>query len=74
MVVGVGDSDEETIQGAGDIVFVPRGAKHWAYNPFDEPQIHIFVYTRPSLSSAGYSLESQGYEEIGKKVELEQGV
>ena len=66
-VGGVGD--HETIQQAGDVIFVPRGAVHWFYNPFDEPQIQLFVYTRSSLAKAGYSLESQGYKEIGSEVE-----
>ena len=73
IVGGVGDG-EESIQQEGDVLFMPRGAKHWFYNPFDEPQTHLFVYTRPSLATAGYSLESEGFEEIGAKVESAQGV
>ncbi len=68
IVGGVGNG-EESIQKEGDVLFIPRGAKHWFYNPFDEPQTHLFVYTRPSLATAGYSLESEGFKEIGTKVE-----
>lgn len=49
---GVGDTEVEMKQ--GDTMFVPRGAVHWFYNPFSEPVEMIFVYTRPTLKSAGY--------------------
>ncbi|MDI6908135.1 MAG: cupin domain-containing protein [Thermoanaerobacterales bacterium] len=49
---GVGDTEME--MGKGDTMFIPRGAVHWFYNPFDEPVEMIFIYTRPSLKSAGY--------------------
>ncbi|HNR13559.1 MAG TPA: cupin domain-containing protein [Thermodesulfobacteriota bacterium] len=51
-VSGLGESETEMSQ--GDTMFVPRGAVHWFYNPFEEPVEMIFVYTRPSLKSAGY--------------------
>jgi mannose-6-phosphate isomerase-like protein (cupin superfamily) len=49
---GIGDS--ETVMSQGDTMFVPRGAVHWFYNPFDEPVQMIFIYTKSSLGSAGY--------------------
>jgi mannose-6-phosphate isomerase-like protein (cupin superfamily) len=51
-ISGVGDSEAEMKQ--GDTMFVPRGAVHWFYNPFPEPVEMIFIYTKPSLKSAGY--------------------
>ena len=51
-ISGVGDTEVEMKQ--GDTMFVPRGAVHWFYNPSPEPVEMIFVYTRPSLKSAGY--------------------
>jgi quercetin dioxygenase-like cupin family protein len=51
---GLGETEVEMHQ--GDTMFVPRGAVHWFYNPFDEPVEMIFVYTRPSLKSAGYQI------------------
>jgi len=51
---GVGDTEME--MGQGDTMFIPRGAVHWFYNPFDEPVEMIFIYTRPSLKSAGYKV------------------
>ncbi|MGN1007828.1 MAG: cupin domain-containing protein, partial [Butyricicoccus sp.] len=69
---GPDDPGKEIIWEPGDILFVPRGGTHWFYNPFDEPQTHVFMYTRPSLKTAGYSLESEGYQEIGGKVEEKQ--
>jgi quercetin dioxygenase-like cupin family protein len=53
-VSGLGETEEEMAE--GDTMFVPRGAVHWFYNPFDEPVEMIFVYTRPSLKSAGYQI------------------
>ncbi|MGD0845260.1 MAG: cupin domain-containing protein [Geobacteraceae bacterium] len=53
-VSGLGETEEEMAK--GDTMFVPRGAVHWFYNPFDEPVEMIFVYTRPSLKSAGYRI------------------
>lgn len=53
-VSGLDDTEVEMVQ--GDTMFVPRGAVHWFYNPFDEPVEMIFVYTRPSLKSAGYHI------------------
>ena len=51
-----GLNEEEVEMAQGDTMFVPRGAVHWFYNPFDEPVEMIFVYTRPSLMSAGYQV------------------
>ena len=51
---GLGETEVEMT--IGDTMFVPRGAVHWFYNPFDEPVEMIFVYTRPSLKSAGYRI------------------
>lgn len=54
---GISGLDETEVEMAqGDTMFVPRGAVHWFYNPFDEPVEMIFVYTRPSLKSAGYQI------------------
>ena len=51
---GIGDS--EVVMSQGDTMFVPRGAIHWFYNPFDEPVEMIFIYTKSSLVSAGYEV------------------
>lgn len=51
-----GIENTETEMRQGDTMFVPRGAVHWFYNPFDEPVEMIFIYTRPSLKSAGYEV------------------
>ncbi len=51
---GVGDKEVE--MGKGSTMFVPRGAVHWFYNPFDEPVEMLFIYTRPSLKLAGYEV------------------
>lgn len=51
-----GVNDTEVEMGKGETMFVPRGAVHWFYNPFDEPVEMLFVYTRPSLQSAGYRI------------------
>jgi quercetin dioxygenase-like cupin family protein len=54
---GMSGLDETEVEMTkGDTMFVPRGAVHWFYNPFDEPVEMIFVYTRPSLKSAGYRI------------------
>lgn len=53
-VSGLNEEEVEMVQ--GDTMFVPRGAVHWFYNPFDEPVEMIFIYTRPSLKSAGYQI------------------
>jgi quercetin dioxygenase-like cupin family protein len=53
-ISGLEETEVEMKQ--GDTMFVPRGAVHWFYNPFDEPVEMIFVYTRPSLKSAGYRI------------------
>lgn len=51
-----GVNDTEVEMGKGETMFVPRGAVHWFYNPFDEPVEMLFAYTRPSLQSAGYRI------------------
>jgi quercetin dioxygenase-like cupin family protein len=53
-VSGLGDTETEMT--AGQTMFIPRNAIHWFYNPFDEPVEMIFIYTRPSLESAGYEI------------------
>ncbi len=54
---GISGFDETEVEMVkGDTMFVPRGAVHWFYNPFDEPVEMVFVYTRPSLKSAGYRI------------------
>jgi mannose-6-phosphate isomerase-like protein (cupin superfamily) len=69
-VGGVGE--HETVQQAGDTIFVPRGAVHWFYNPYDEPLEMYTVYSKPSLKKAGYSLESKGYSDVSADVENKQ--
>ena len=54
MIGGVRGQEFEVVK--GDTIWVPRGAVHWAYNPFDEPCEFIFTYTRKSLESAGYEI------------------
>jgi quercetin dioxygenase-like cupin family protein len=54
LIGGVKDQESEIVE--GDTVWVPRGAVHWAYNPFDEPCEFVFLYTRSSLQSAGYEI------------------
>jgi quercetin dioxygenase-like cupin family protein len=38
---------------AGDTLWVPRGATHWFYNPFEETCEFLFLYTRSNLKPAG---------------------
>ena len=52
-----------------DILFVPKGAEHYFYNPFDESCCFVFLYTKGSLKGAGYTVASNGYNEIGGDVE-----
>lgn len=59
----------EIVSEPGDVTFFPRGVPHWFWNPFDEEMTHIFGYTRSGLSESGYSLESDGFKEIGDQVE-----
>lgn len=59
-----GVNDQEFELEPGDTVWVPRGAVHWIYNPYDEPCEFIFIYTRSSLKKAGYKL---GYGEVHPK-------
>jgi quercetin dioxygenase-like cupin family protein len=51
---GVGNEEFEIV--AGDTIWVPRGEVHWAYNPFEEPLEMLFLYTRPTLKTAGYEI------------------
>ncbi|ACV61742.1 Cupin 2 conserved barrel domain protein [Desulfofarcimen acetoxidans DSM 771] len=51
---GIGDTEIEMTK--GDTMFIPRGSVHWFYNPFDEPVEMLFIYTKPSLNSAGYKV------------------
>jgi quercetin dioxygenase-like cupin family protein/multimeric flavodoxin WrbA len=51
---GIGDTEKEMSR--GDTMYVPRGEVHWFHNPFDEPVEMLFIYTRPSLKSAGYEV------------------
>lgn len=53
-ISGVNDTEVEMRQ--GETMFVPRGAVHWFYNPFDQPVEMLFVYTRSSLQAAGYTI------------------
>ena len=53
-ISGIDETEVEMVQ--GDTMFVPRGAVHWFYNPFDNPVEMIFVYTKPSLKSAVYQV------------------
>ena len=53
---GVGDGTEEIEIVAGDTVWVPKGAVHWLYNPFDESCEILFIYAASSLASAGYEI------------------
>ena len=48
-----GVNDEEFDVAKGDTIWVPRGAPHWFYNPFDDPCDFIFLYTRSNLKAAG---------------------
>jgi mannose-6-phosphate isomerase-like protein (cupin superfamily) len=52
--------DQEFEVKAGDTLWVPRGAPHWFYNPFDEACEFVFLYTRSSLKDAGYVLAGEG--------------
>ena len=54
LIGGVRDQELEVAK--GDTIWVPRGAVHWAYNPFEEPCEFIFLYTRASFQSAGYEI------------------
>ena len=53
---GVGDQANERVLVRGDTIWVPQGAVHWLYNPFDEPCEILFLYTAPSLEAAGYDV------------------
>ena len=53
-ISGIGETEVEMSR--GDTMLVPRGAVHWFYYPFDDPVEMIFVYTKPSLKSAGYEI------------------
>lgn len=51
---GVGNKEFEIA--AGDTIWIPRGEVHWAYNPFEESLEMLFLYTCPSLETAGYEI------------------
>ena len=51
-----GVKDEERTVKEGDILWVPKGEVHWAYNPFEEPLEMLFLYTAPTLEEAGYQI------------------
>jgi quercetin dioxygenase-like cupin family protein len=53
---GVGDGTEEIEIDAGDTVWVPKGAVHWLYNPFEDTCEILFIYSASSLNSAGYEI------------------
>ena len=53
---GVGENSEESEIVQGDTIWVPKGAVHWLYNPFDEACEILFIYAAPSLESAGYEV------------------
>ncbi len=70
---GVGGcEDVDCIYLPGDVIFVPRGAEHYLYNPFDEPLRILFLYTKPSLKDAGYSVKELGDKELGDEIEKKQ--
>lgn len=70
---GVGGCEDiDTMYFPGDVIFIPRGAEHYLYNPFDEPLEILFLYTKPSLKEAGYATESKGNSEIGEEIERSQ--
>ena len=52
--MGEGTEEVEIVQ--GDTVWVPKGADHWLYNPFDTPCEILFIYAAPSLEAAGYEI------------------
>jgi quercetin dioxygenase-like cupin family protein len=53
-VLGVNGQESEVER--GDTIWIPRGAIHWGYNPFDKPFEMLVVYTRSSLDSIGYEV------------------
>jgi mannose-6-phosphate isomerase-like protein (cupin superfamily) len=53
-ILGVNDEEREVQK--GDTIWIPRGAVHWGYNPFDEPMEMLVVYSRPSLTEIGYEI------------------
>ena len=53
---GVGEDSKETEIVQGDTIWVPKGAVHWLYNPFEEPCEILFIYAAPSLEAAGYKV------------------
>ncbi len=58
-VAGVGGQEVELAE--GDTLWVPRGADHWFYNPYEIPCEFLFIYTRASLDTTGYeSIEETG--------------
>ncbi len=53
--VGGVNGEERTFE-PGDIIWVPKGEVHWAYNPFDEPAVILTIYTKASLKEVGYQV------------------
>ena len=53
-ITGINEEEHEIT--AGETLWVPRGATHWFYNPFEEPCEFLFLYTKNSLASAKYKL------------------
>ena len=53
---GVGTGTDEVEIVTGDTVWVPQGAVHWLYNPFDQPCEILFIYAAASLEEAGYEI------------------
>lgn len=67
---GIGSlNGEKFIAKEEDILYVPKGAEHSFYNPFDIPCKFLFLYTKGSLKRAGYTLASRGGEDVGTQVE-----
>ena len=56
-ISGMGETELE--MSPGDTMFIPRGAVHWFYNPFDEPFEMICIYSRASLKEAGLVIHEQ---------------
>ena len=64
-----GVEGKDAIMKKGDILFVPKGAKHYFYNPFEEPCKFLFLYTKGSLKDAGYALQSGSNKDLGEEIE-----
>ena len=55
---GVEDREVELVK--GDTLWVPRGAVHWFYNPYDDPCEFLFLYTRATIQAAAYETFGSG--------------